>query len=131
MRSTMVKFCDKGTVHKDLTSLIIRAMIGSGKSGWWSSSCHQRDVRTGQWRPVMVTISRNILHITENNQFSDSEQSINEEYPTQKFRLKNFKIEVGKCSETKYFCLFLVTGFTKITFGFEELELLEVTIICK
>ena len=126
MCSTMVKSSDKGTVQMDIISLIIRTMIGSG---WWSSTCHQRDVRTGQWRQVMVTISRNILHITENNKFSDSEQSIDEEFQTQKYRLRNFKIEVGKCIETSYFCLFLISGFSKITFGFEKLELLEVPII--
>ena len=123
----MVKSIDKGTVQKYIISLIIRTMIGAG---WWSSSCHHRDVRTGQWRPVMVTISRNILHITENNKFSDSEQSIDVEIPTQKYRLRNFKIEVCKGIETSYYCLFLVSGFSKITFGFEKLELLEVPIIC-
>lgn len=96
-------------------------------SGWWSGSCQQRDVRTGWWRPVTLTISRGILLITENN--NKYEKSIGDEEPTNKYRLKNFKIEVGKCSETKFFCLFLVTGFTKITFGFEKLELLEVPII--
>ena len=96
-------------------------------SGWWSGSCQQRDVRTGQWRPVTLTISRSILLITENN--NKYEKSIGDEEPTNKHRLKNFKIEVGNCSETKFFCLFLVTGFTKITFGFEKLELLEVPII--
>ena len=94
-------------------------------SGWWSSSCHQRDVRTGQWRPVMLTISRGMLLITEND--NKNEKSIGDEEPTNKYRLKNFKIEVGKCNLTKFFCLFLVTGFTKITFGFEQLELLEVS----
>ena len=96
-------------------------------SGWWTGSCQQRDVRTGWWRPVTLTISRSILLITENN--NKYEKSIGDEEPTNKYRLKNFKIEVGKCSETKFFCLFLVTGFTKITFGFEKLELLEVPII--
>ncbi len=97
-------------------------------SGWWSSSCHQRDVRTGEWRPVTITISRNILFITTNSDFNDSEKKIDDNDLTNKYRLKNFKIEVGKCSEINFFCLFLVNGFTKITFGFEKLELLEVLI---
>ena len=99
-------------------------------SGWWTSTCHQRDVRTGEWRPVTVTISRNILLSTENSDFNDSEKGIDDKDPTNKYRLKNFKIEVGKCSEINFFCLFLVNGFTKITFGFEKLELIEVLIFC-
>lgn len=98
-------------------------------SGWWSGSCHQRDVRTGEWRPVTITISRNTLIITENSDLNDSENKINDKDLTNKYRLKNFKIEVGKCSEINFFCLFLVNGFTKITFGFEKLDLLEVLII--
>ena len=77
----------------------------------------------------MLSIYRNILHITENKYIDDSENSDDKKDPIDnKLRLKNFKIEVGKCCESNFFCLFLVTGFTKITFGFEKPELLEVII---
>ena len=104
-----------------LTYACFRAMMGTS---WWSSTCHQKDVRTGEWRPVHVTISRCVIIIKD--AAADHVEEAGKGRDKNTYRLKNFKIEVGKCSDSNYFCLFLVTGFTKITFGFEKLELLEV-----
>ena len=68
------------------------------------------------WTDTAVTF-RNILHIVNNNA-SKFDQAAS-------FKLKNFKLEVGKCS-TNY-CLYLITGYTKLTFGFDKKDLLEVS----
>ena len=70
------------------------------------------------WTDTAVTF-RNILHIVNNNA-SKFDQAAS-------FKLKNFKLEVGKCS-TNY-CLYLITGYTKLTFGFDKKDLLEVSFI--
>ena len=70
------------------------------------------------WTDTAVTF-RNILHVVNNNATKFDQAA--------SFKLKNFKLEVGKCS-TNY-CLYLITGYTKLTFGFDKKDLLEVSFI--
>ena len=68
------------------------------------------------WTDTEVTF-RNILHVVNNNATKFDQAA--------SFKLKNFKLEVGKCS-TNY-CLYLIAGYTKLTFGFDKKDLLEVS----
>ena len=68
------------------------------------------------WTDTEVTF-RNILHVVNNNATKFDQAA--------SFKLKNFKLEVGKCSPN--YCLYLIAGYTKLTFGFDKKDLLEVS----
>ena len=87
----------------------------------WDNVGVHRDVRTGEWRPVRVVIIRNHLHVININTIIDRDIPKKAEHS---FKISKYKLEVGKCES--YSCLYLISGHSRTTVGFEKLELLEV-----
>ena len=95
----------------------------------WNNLGVVKDRRTGDWIPVRIIIIRNILHvlnIINNNINNEADVTKQQLESSTKYKLKQFKLEVGKCQKSNYCCLFLVSGFSKVTLGLESSDLLEV-----
>ena len=95
----------------------------------WSNLGVVKDRRTGDWIPVRIIIIRNILHVLNvinNNIDNETDVTKQQLESATKYKLKQFKLEVGKCQKSNYSCLFLVSGFSKVTLGFKSSDLLEV-----
>ena len=90
----------------------------------WDNVGVHKDVKTGEWRPVRIVIIRNHLHILKPNLIIDNIDITKEAQHS--FKISNHKLEVGKSEN--YFCLYLISGHSRATVGFDNLELLEVKI---
>ena len=95
----------------------------------WDGWCKQRDTRTGEWRDKRIVVGRNSLHVIqddigEQNEGRNRKKGFN---ASVSYNLNQFKMEVGTV-ELDYYCLFLVSGHTKVVFGFENKLQLQVKI---
>ena len=94
----------------------------------WNNLGVVKDRRTGDWIPVRIILIRNILSVIDGviDINEDNDVTKRQLESATKYKLKQFKLEVGKCQDSIYNCLFLVSGFTKVTLGFKSSDLLEV-----
>ena len=94
----------------------------------WDGVCEQKDLKNGSWNSKRIVIGRSSLHVvsddevnpeTENERKRRKKGSFNSSVS---YNLNMFKMEVGfmEANNVKggYYCLFLVSGHTKVTFGF-------------
>ena len=91
--------------------------------------CFQRDVRSGSWHPVRLQVGRNKIHVARIlDQSTDAQQDKKHFNSSVSFKLNDFKLEVGQFTSSvpAYYCLYLKSGHSRVTFGFETIELLEV-----
>ena len=93
--------------------------------------CFQRDVRSGSWQPVRLQVGRNKIHVARASfldQSTDAQQDKKRFNSSVSFKLNDFKLEVGQFTSSvpAYYCLYLKSGHSRVTFGFETMELLEV-----
>ena len=99
----------------------------------WDGECKQRDTRTGEWRIKRIVVGRNSLHVVSDD-FAVSDETSRRKgsfNSSVSYNLNHFKIEVGKTEVdgNQFFCLFLVSGHTKVAFGFESRKNLQVFFI--
>ena len=89
--------------------------------------CFQRDVRNGSWYRVRLQVGRNKIHVGL-DQSTDAQQDKKRFVSSVSFKLNDFKLEVGQFTSSvpAYYCLYLKSGHSRVTFGFETIELLEV-----
>merc|ERR1711976_604547 len=97
----------------------------------WDRCCLLLNRRSGDWNHVRTIIHRrHLLYVStctdqECDQFVSSHGTQTTKLVIErKFRLKDYKLRVGKCND-EHFCLFLITGYVKVTLGFECLDLLK------
>ena len=94
--------------------------------------CFQRDVRGGSWYRVRLQVGRNKIHVAGDNllldQSTEAQQDKKRFDSSVSFKLNDFKLEVGQFTSSvpAYYCLYLKSGHSRVTFGFETIELLEV-----
>ena len=85
--------------------------------------CLQRNVRADLWHRVRLVVGRNVLHVAgdERRDKTRFDSSVS-------FNLNDFKLEVGQFTSSvpSYYCLYLKSGHSRVTFGFETIEQLEV-----
>ena len=88
--------------------------------------CFQRDVRSGSWYRVRLQVGRNKIHVLD--QSTEAQQDKKRFVSSVSFKLNDFKLEVGQFTSSvpAYYCLYLKSGHSRVTFGFETIELLEV-----
>ena len=89
----------------------------------WDGLCKQRDARTGEWKTKRIVVGRNSLHVVSDG------IAVNDGKITKKgsfsasvsYNLNQFKMEVGsmELDTLEYYCLFLVSGHTKVSFAFD------------
>ena len=91
--------------------------------------CVQKNVRTGHWVRVRIVVGRNILHVTsvEKENLAGG-QDRTRFTSSASFNLNDFKLEVGQFTSSvhSYYCLYLKSGHSRVTFGFQTIELFEV-----
>ena len=94
--------------------------------------CFQRDVRGGSWYRVRLQVGRNKIHVAGDNllldQSTEAQQDKKRFDSSVSFKLNDFKLEVGQFTSSvpAYYCLYLKSGHSRVTFGFETIEVLEV-----
>ena len=94
-------------------------MRGAMLTRSWDNVCVHRNIRTGDWDSVKISLNKNNnLLVHQQNQSSENKTK------KIKFKLNDYKVEVGK--KEKLYCLFLISGCVKEIFGFENLQHLEV-----
>ena len=114
------------------TSCVTAVTIRMTVLNIWDGLCKQRDNRTGDWKSKRIVVGRNALHVV-------SDEIVNSEAKRTKkgsfdasvsFNLNQFKMEVGSMESESivYYCLFLVSGHSKVSFGFETKLELQVSI---
>ena len=91
--------------------------------------CLQRNVRSGHWVRVRIVLGRNTLHVTSLQQDHGADGQDRTRFTSSaSFNLNDFKLEVGQLTSSvpSYYCLYLKSGHSRVTFGFQTIELLEV-----
>ena len=92
--------------------------------------CFQRDVRASCWYRVRLQVGRTKIHVASlpPGQSTDARQDTKRFDSSVSFKLNDFKLEVGQFTSSvpAYYCLYLKSGHSRVTFGFETIELLEV-----
>ena len=91
--------------------------------------CFQRDVRAGSWYRVRLQVGRNKIHVAGILDQSTEAQEDKKRFESSvSFKLNDFKLEVGQFTSSvpAYYCLYLKSGHSRVTFGFETMEVLEV-----
>ena len=92
--------------------------------------CFQRDVRASCWYRVRLQVGRTKIHVASlpPGQSTDARQDTKRFDSSVSFKLNDFKLEVGQFTSSvpAYYCLYLKSGHSRVTFGFETMEVLEV-----
>lgn len=97
----------------------------------WEGGVYKRDNKTGGWSRKRVVVTRNHeLHVMEEGTSRRKGRLAFDSSAT--FNLDLFKVEVGAVEEVPeagglLFCLFLVSGHIKVSFGFESKAVLQVS----
>ena len=105
----------------------------------WDGCAYKRDNRSGRWERKRVVVAKNrILHVLDQPSLGE------EEVPRSKrkqrvsfqasasFNLSQFKLEVGAVEllsgsdSPALYCLFLISGHTRVSFGFDSKASLQV-----
>ena len=97
----------------------------------WEGGVYKRDNKTGAWSRKRVVVTRSHhLHVMEEGTSKRKGRLAFNSSAT--FNLDLFKMEVGAVEEVAeaggvLFCLFLVSGHIKISFGFQSKAVLQVS----
>ena len=96
----------------------------------WDGLCRQRDTRTGEWKTKRIVVGRNALHVVSDDiAVRDGKISKKGSFNASvSYNLNQFKMEVGslELDTVENYCLFLVSGHTKVSFGFDSKPELQV-----
>ena len=76
---------------------------------------------------MRLQVGRNKIHVGL-DQSTDAQQDKKRFVSSVSFKLNDFKLEVGQFTSSvpAYYCLYLKSGHSRVTFGFETIESLEV-----
>ena len=106
----------------------------------WDGCAYKRDNRSGRWERKRVVVAKSrVLHVLDQPPAADEEgyaQSKRKQrvsfHASASFNLNQFKLEVGAvelvpdADSLALYCLFLISGHTKVSFGFDSKASLQV-----
>ena len=104
----------------------------------WDGCAYKRDNRSGRWERKRVVVAKSrVLHVldqpTPENQEGQSKKKLRISFhASASFNLNQFKLEVGAvelvpgADSLALYCLFLISGHTKVSFGFDSKAALQV-----
>lgn len=104
----------------------------------WDGSAYKRDNRSGRWERKRVLVAKSrVLHVLDDPLVSSEEGQAKRKlrlafHASASFNLNQFKLEVGavelvpSADSIVLYCLFLISGHTKVSFGFDSKASLQV-----
>ena len=103
----------------------------------WDGCAYKRDNRSGRWERKRVVVAKSrVLHVLDQptpEQEGQSKKKLRISFhASASFNLNQFKLEVGAVElvpgahSLALFCLFLISGHTKVSFGFDSKASLQV-----
>ena len=103
----------------------------------WDGCAYKRDNRSGRWERKRVVVAKSrVLHVLDQPTPEEEGQSKKKLrisfHASASFNLNQFKLEVGAVElvpgahSLALYCLFLISGHTKVSFGFDSKASLQV-----
>ena len=105
----------------------------------WDGSAYKRDNRSGRWEKKRVVVAKSrVLHVLDQPPADEEGRAQSKGKPrvsfhaSASFNLNQFKLEVGAvelvpdADSLALYCLFLISGHTKVSFGFDSKASLQV-----
>ena len=103
----------------------------------WDGCAYKRDNRSGRWERKRVVVAKSrVLHVLDQPPPEEEGQSKKKLrisfHASASFNLNQFKLEVGAVElvpgahSLALYCLFLISGHTKVSFGFDSKASLQV-----
>ena len=103
----------------------------------WDGCAYKRDNRSGRWERKRVVVAKSrVLHVLDQptpEQEGQSKKKLRISFhASASFNLNQFKLEVGAVElvpgahSLALYCLFLISGHTKVSFGFDSKASLQV-----
>ena len=103
----------------------------------WDGCAYKRDNRSGRWERKRVVVAKSrVLHVLDQptpDQEGQSKKKLRISFhASASFNLNQFKLEVGAVElvpgahSLALYCLFLISGHTKVSFGFDSKASLQV-----
>ena len=105
----------------------------------WDGSAYKRDNRSGRWERKRVVVAKSrVLHVLDQPPADEEGHAQSKGklrvsfHASTSFNLNQFKLEVGAvelvpdADSLALYCLFLISGHTKVSFGFDSKASLQV-----